>query len=58
MSAIIRRGNFPSKISRQEFLTPFDKVFDDMLGSMFPSIVSDFGDDFFKIGRASCRERV
>ncbi len=52
MSAIIRRrNNLPAKtLTRQEFLTPFDRIFDDMLGSMFPTIASDFGDDFFTKG--------
>ena len=52
MSAIIRRrNNLPAKtLTRQEFLTPFDRIFDDMLGSMFPTIANDFGDDFFTKG--------
>ena len=52
MSAIIRRrGNLPAKtLTRQEFLTPFDRIFDDMFGNMFPTIASDFGDDFFTKG--------
>lgn len=52
MSAIIRRrNNVPAKtMTRQEFLTPFDRIFDDMLGSMFPTIANDFGQDFFTKG--------
>ena len=52
MSAIIRRrNNLPAKtLTRQEFLTPFDRIFDDMFGNMFPTIASDFGDDFFTKG--------
>lgn len=52
MSAIIRRRNsLPARtMTKQEFLTPFDRIFDDMLGSMFPTIANDFGDDFFTKG--------
>ena len=53
MSAIIRRRNnsLPAKtMTRQEFLTPFDRIFDDMFGNMFPTLASDFGDDFFTKG--------
>tara|TARA_B100000214_G_C23948936_1_gene619417 strand:- start:1071 stop:1562 length:492 start_codon:yes stop_codon:yes gene_type:complete len=53
MSALIRRRNnsLPAKtLTRQEFLTPFDRIFDDMFGNMFPTIASDFGDDFFTKG--------
>jgi HSP20 family protein len=49
MSAIIRR-KIPHGITRQEFLTPFDRLFDDMVTSMFPSFSSDLGDDFFMKG--------
>ena len=53
MSAIIRRHNsrLPAKtMTRQEFLTPFDRIFDDMFGNMFPTIANDFGEDFFLKG--------
>ena len=52
MSAIIRRrNNLPARtMTKQEFLTPFDRIFDDMLGSMFPTIANDFGNDFFTKG--------
>tara|TARA_Y100001970_G_C14011692_1_gene738771 strand:+ start:116 stop:607 length:492 start_codon:yes stop_codon:yes gene_type:complete len=53
MSAIIRRrnNNLPAKtMTRQEFLTPFDRIFDDMFGNMFPTLANDFGDDFFTKG--------
>ena len=52
MSAIIRRRNsLPARtMTKQEFLTPFDRIFDDMLGSMFPTIANDFGNDFFTKG--------
>ena len=50
MSAIIRRrNNLPAKtMTRQEFLTPFDRIFDDMFGNMFPTLASDFGDYYSK----------
>lgn len=52
MSAIIRRRNsLPAKtMTRQEFLTPFDRIFDDMFGNMFPTMADGFGDDFFTKG--------
>ena len=51
MSTIIKRQRAPLRgITRQEFLTPFDRIFDEMVSSMFPSFSSDFGDDFFTKG--------
>ena len=52
MSAIIRRRNsLPARtMTKQEFLTPFDRIFDDMFGNMFPTIANDFGEDFFLKG--------
>ena len=51
MSAIIRRsGLAPRAFTRNEFLTPFDRLFDDMLGNMFPTISNDLGEDFFSKG--------
>jgi HSP20 family protein len=51
MSAIIRRaGLAPRAFTRNEFLTPFDRLFDDMLRNMFPTISNDLGDDFFSKG--------
>ena len=50
---LVRRptGLFPAKtMTRQEFLTPFDRIFDDMFGNMFPTLATDFGDDFFTKG--------
>tara|TARA_E500000331_G_scaffold271921_1_gene263709 strand:+ start:792 stop:1271 length:480 start_codon:yes stop_codon:yes gene_type:complete len=49
MSTLIRRA-MPRGISRQEFLTPFDTIFDDMVSSMFPTFSNDLGDDFFARG--------
>ena len=51
MGAIIRRnGLAPRAFTRNEFLTPFDRLFDDMLGNMFPTFSNDLGDDFFSKG--------
>ena len=53
MSAIIRRrsNSLPAKtMTKQEFLIPFDRIFDDMFGNMFPSIADGFGEDFFTKG--------
>ncbi len=49
MSSIIRR--VPQRaMSRQEFLTPFDRIFDDMFGNAFPALATEFGQDFFTKG--------
>ncbi len=40
----------PRTISKKEFLTPFDRLFDDMLEDMFPHIYKDLGDNFFVKG--------
>ena len=51
MTGLIRRNNFaPRAPSRNEFLTPFDRVFDDMLSNMFPTCSRDLGEDFFAKG--------
>ncbi len=51
MTGLIRRNNFaPHAPSRNEFLTPFDRVFDDMLSNMFPTFSRDLGEDFFAKG--------
>jgi HSP20 family protein len=50
MSAIIRRS-FPARtLTKQEFLTPFDRIFDDMINNMFPTFANDLGEDFFARG--------
>ena len=49
MSAIIRKP-LRRAMTKQEFLTPFYRIFDDMLGNMFPTVASDFGEDFFTKG--------
>ena len=51
MTTIVRRNNLaPRAFSKNEFLTPFDRLFDDMLGSMFPTVSRDLGEDFFHKG--------
>jgi|TARA_Y100000310_G_C20217670_1_gene594279 HSP20 family protein len=47
---IVRRSALPARISRDEWLTPFDRLFDDMLGNMFPAFATDVGEDFFVKG--------
>jgi len=48
MTSIIRRPAFPARnISKREFLTPFDELFNTMLGDMFPTLHQEFGNDFF-----------
>tara|TARA_R100000808_G_scaffold24873_1_gene58955 strand:- start:2936 stop:3418 length:483 start_codon:yes stop_codon:yes gene_type:complete len=38
----------PSTFSRDEFLTPFDALFDNVIGKAFPSLAEDFGVGFFE----------
>jgi len=38
----------PSTLSRDEFLTPFDALFDNVIGKAFPSLAEDFGVGFFE----------
>ena len=47
---IVRRHALTPRISRDEWLTPFDRLFDDMLGSMFPTLAHDVGEDLFVKG--------
>lgn len=49
MSSIIRR--VPTRtMTRQEFLTPFDRLFDDAMSNLFPAFSNDLGQDFFTKG--------
>jgi|TARA_Y100000310_G_C20287175_1_gene625433 HSP20 family protein len=52
MTSLIRYPHAlaPRALSRNEWLTPFDRLFDDMLGNMFPTVASDLGEDFFVKG--------
>ena len=44
-------NHFPVKhFNRDEFLTPFDRIFDDFFRSSFPSLSKDFGEDFVSKG--------
>ena len=44
-------NRFPVKhFTRDEFLTPFDRLFDDFFKNSFPGLSKDFGDDFFAKG--------
>ncbi len=47
---LVRRHALTPRISRDEWLTPFDRLFDDMLGNMFPTLAHDVGEDFFVKG--------
>ena len=51
MTKLIYNRNFtPRALTRDEWLTPFDRMFDDMLGSLFPAVAKDVGSDFFAQG--------
>ena len=48
---VYAQNHFPVKhFTRDEFLTPFDRLFDDFFKSSFPSLSKDFGEDFFSKG--------
>ena len=42
MSLVVKRTGFPG-ISRENFLTPFDRLFDSMMETNFPEIVNTVG---------------
>ena len=51
MTSIIRRSALPARtISKREFLTPFDEIFNTLVGDMFPTLHQEFGNDFFVQG--------
>jgi len=51
MTSIIRRSVFPTRgISKREFLTPFDELFNELFNSSFPALHSELGNDFFAQG--------
>ena len=51
MTSIIRRRALPQKaISRKEFLTPFDELFNSLLNNSFPELHNDLGANFFSQG--------
>ena len=37
-------------VHRDEFLTPFDRIFDEFFAANVPSFTQDFGVDFFEKG--------
>lgn len=50
MTSIIRRSGFPNRISKREFMTPFDEIFNSVVNDMFPTFHQEFGNDFFVQG--------
>ena len=51
MSKLIRRSALPARtISKREFLTPFDEIFNNLMGDVFPTFHQEFGQDFFAQG--------
>ena len=42
MSLVVKHTGFPA-ISRENFLTPFDRLFDSMMETSFPEIVNTVG---------------
>ncbi len=51
MSNIIRRSAHPARtLSKREFLTPFDEIFNSLMGDMVPTLHQEFGQDFFVQG--------
>ena len=50
MTIIKRRNRIPAMFDREEFLTPFDSLFDKIMKSNFPEFTRDFGVDFFGKG--------
>ena len=51
MPNLIRRSALPARtVSKREFLTPFDEIFNNLMGDMFPSIHEEFGENFFAQG--------
>ena len=45
MTQLLNGKSVPAR--RNEFLTPFDSIFDEMIGKAFPSFEREFGVDFF-----------
>ena len=51
MTSIIRRGAFPTRaMSKREFLTPFDDLFNELFNNSFPTLHNELGNDFFLQG--------
>jgi len=51
MTGIIRRNRVPARrISKREFLTPFDDLFNEFFNNAFPAFHREVGNDFFAQG--------
>ncbi len=51
MSKLIRRSALPARtISKREFLTPFDEIFNNLMGDVFPTFHQELGENFFAQG--------
>ena len=51
MPNLIRRSALPARtISKREFLTPFDEIFNNLMGDVFPTFHQEFGENFFAQG--------
>mgnify|MGYP005820181327 CR=1 FL=1 len=52
MANLIRNNTFfnPRSLSRDEWLTPFDRLLDDLFTSAFPTVSKEFGEGFFAKG--------
>lgn len=51
MPNLIRRSALPARtMSKREFLTPFDEIFNNLMGDMFPTFHQEFGENFFAQG--------
>ena len=51
MPNLIRRSTLPARtISKREFLTPFDEIFNNLMGDVFPTFHQEFGENFFAQG--------
>ena len=48
MSNLINSGHWsPRKITKNEFISPFDSLFNEIINQSFPSFKKDLGEDFF-----------
>ena len=51
MPNLIRRSALPARtVLKREFLTPFDEIFNNLMGDMFPAFHQEFGENFFAQG--------
>lgn len=48
MSNLIKIGSWdPRRLTRSEFISPFDTLFNEIINQSFPSLKGDLGEDFF-----------